>query len=794
MKKKQKLNRLAALLCAAALLLSATPVTWATAPTLTVSSATAMAGSSCTVNVTATGLENLAALNFTVYYDADVFTLSYSSAAGMDAVESNANDAGQISYDGMSIAGVSGDVTLLTMSFQTASDTAAGSYPVTIAVGEAYDVSLTPQDISATSGTVTVPSTEETIQTVSLYTSCASAVQSGSDYTIMVYTHSTYNLAAGNFAFTYDSDLFEYKSLELLDTMNPSTSLYEVNSANPGYVLLSYASTEAATPYNLFKLTLTAKEVTENTGTSIQFVPSELYTVDNVALTASQQTISVTITPPEEEEPDYPDFRLDAPTQVATNETFVVAATLEGSSGLAAADFTINYDVNELECVSVTTYEAETGTDVASLVMTNPNISEGFVKFSFVNSDGISEDETLVYIRFRIKQNTALTISLTSSGTGLVDAEYGSVVLEYVPAEFTTYIPTFDVTFLDHDDTQLGETQTIPYLGSAVEPEVGGKAPTNDAHYVFSGWSESFSSVSKNMTVTAQYEAKDHSFGDWSSFSATQHQHTCSACPITTYAAHQWTEQNVCADCKMDGITVSLSEDETTLTAHLNHLNFGEEEAYLLDVSAAATAIVKLEGVALAQLEDTALTLQTERGEITFTGEAMSYILAATSDGAEIRIGRSEKDGLTIYTTAVSDSSGKAITLESGSVSLELSSVNACLAFAMNGTEKQRILPCTYADGAAVIELPENGVVAINLIAVGINETGVEVSFGVAPSDYSVIVAGYDVYGKMIGCEINDDDQRSNFALNGIGVDIVRIFFLNSACVPLIGQIEVVVN
>lgn len=793
MKKKQKLNRLAALLCAAALLLSATPVSRATAPTLALGSAAVKAGESCTVAVTAAGLENLAALNFTVYYDADVFTLSSSTPAGMDVVTGNTDTAGQITYDGMSVNGVSGDVTLLTMTFQAAADAAAGSYPLTIAVGDAYDVDLTAQEISATGGVLTVAEDETVVRQVTFYANgSTSSVSGGEDYVITVYASDTGDLSAGNFVFTFDSDLFAYKELELLDAMYPGDSLYSVNAEREGQVVLSYASLETLQPHNyLLNLHLTAKTVTADTATVVEFELGDAYSVNNQPLSGDKRTLSVTVTPPEPEEPDYPDFRLDVPAQAATNEIVVVTAAIEGSSGLAAADFTIRYDVEKLECVSVTTYEDETGTDVDSLVVTNPNFGAGTVKFSFVNSNGISEDQTLVYIRFKVRQNLEQTILLTASGTDVVDAQYNPVVLEYVPAEFTTYVPEFEVTFMDHDGKQLGQTQTVPYLGSAAAPEVGGKDPDADVHYVFSGWSEPITAITGDLTVTAQYEAVNHTFGDGVSVGAVQHRLACSGCRVTKLADHQWNEQNVCADCGLDGISVSLSEDETLLTVHLNHLNLGEEENCLLDVSAAVPAVVvELEGAALSQLKEIPLILQTASAAVTLSGDAMSGIFAAAPGGAEIRVERFEKDGLVIYTTAVNDSFGEAITLESGSISLELSAVNACLAFALDDSEQRSLLPCSYEGGNAVIAMPETGMVAINPIDVTISQDGVQAAFGAAPSDYTVIVAGYGENEKMTGCAVNDDRQRSEFAFSGTGVNIVRIFILGDAYVPVIKQIE----
>ncbi len=59
---------------------------------------------------------------------------------------------------------------------------------------------------------------------------------------------------------------------------------------------------------------------------------------------------------------------------------------------------------------------------------------------------------------------------------------------------------TFKVTFTNEDGTVL-EVKEVPYMGTAI---FGGEEPVKEG-YLFTGWSESISSVDKDMTVTAQF-------------------------------------------------------------------------------------------------------------------------------------------------------------------------------------------------------------------------------------------------------------------------------------------------
>ncbi len=60
---------------------------------------------------------------------------------------------------------------------------------------------------------------------------------------------------------------------------------------------------------------------------------------------------------------------------------------------------------------------------------------------------------------------------------------------------------TFTVTFVDWDDTPIGEAQTISYNEEAVAPQ----APEHEG-YTFTGWDKTFDAVTEDMTIKAQYE------------------------------------------------------------------------------------------------------------------------------------------------------------------------------------------------------------------------------------------------------------------------------------------------
>ena len=73
------------------------------------------------------------------------------------------------------------------------------------------------------------------------------------------------------------------------------------------------------------------------------------------------------------------------------------------------------------------------------------------------------------------------------------------LIVKYVPTTYT-------VKFVDWDDTQIGATQTIAIGKPATAPADPTRESTVSHDYTFTGWSEDFSSVTKDMVIKAQYK------------------------------------------------------------------------------------------------------------------------------------------------------------------------------------------------------------------------------------------------------------------------------------------------
>lgn len=446
-------------------------------PTITIADSTAYVGRNGTIYVKGSNFENITALKISVIYDSSAIKITGASAGSL--VSGASSDINYTSVDGkvsqavMSATGINGSGTLMTISYYVDSSVSAGDKSLMLLVEEAY-AAVTDSDTKETSyisvtpnkvhGKVTVKEQAQTVPTASFnaYTSMSSLKQ-GDSFDYYLRSYSIGNLAGGNFEFTYDRDVLNLDGVSLGTSLTKTGVNTEINKATAGLVKVTFAGTEtlgAGSYVTLVKLSFTAK-VDDNVSTAIAFNPVGLQalTFDSdskaVFATMSSSGFSKTVNITKKDVvvvPTYPKFSLEYET-VSHGETFAVTAVLGGDSKLAAGDFTINYDKDACICTGVeacsnetsdtsSSQNSESGSDTDSgtdeqtatksnsIIMTNPKFSEGTVKFSFVNTDGITEDEKLVKMTFEILKQSGQS-AITASGTGTVDTEFNSVTLDY---------------------------------------------------------------------------------------------------------------------------------------------------------------------------------------------------------------------------------------------------------------------------------------------------------------------------------------------------------------------------
>lgn len=428
-------TRLAAFLCAAAMLTGISPKALAAAPTVTVGSEVVTQGGTCTVIITGKNLNSLTSLQMELAYDADTFSVTETATRSMDVATADYSKAGEIHYIGISMDGISGEKELLYITFQATAAAVPGQYPVTVFVSGATadngsgDENVT---VAVKAGTLTVLESGQVFFSSEI---SKSAIEAGDDVTMTVSSYSLNDLAGGKFVFLYDDSLLAYKELELLPAMTKAEHSYTINNSNEGRITVSFVSEEAIRTGELLQITLTAKDNVSGTA-MITMAAEQLVDVDANPLTAEETSSNVTVT-------EKSRVWLALPSEMNTHEPFTVGFWVEGGSGLAAGDFSVIYDPAVLECLSVSSNQSsEDSTSTGAFVVINDQWQNGTIAFSYLRAGGISADTKLVTIEFRARNNQETAFELVpKTDTTPVDRESNPITLACPVAAGVATVP-----------------------------------------------------------------------------------------------------------------------------------------------------------------------------------------------------------------------------------------------------------------------------------------------------------------------------------------------------------------
>lgn len=405
-------TRLAAQVCAAALLAMMLPAAAASAPSVSIGSATVTQGGTCTLTVSGSGLKDLTSLKLTVAYDASAFDVVETATASMDVATADHLTDGKVEYIGISVDGISGSRELLSITF-LAANTAPGDYPVTLFVGGSTAAGAGGDEyvtVAVQAGTLTVKESG----TVHFYSHLSSyAVESGDEVTMTISSYSSEKLAGGRFVFSYDSNFLAYKEggVELLNPMTGVEHTVTVNASNAGRVSVAYAATEAVGSGELMRITFVVRKGVSGE-TRVTMSPEMLTDVDGGPLTGMETESFLAVA-------EKSRVWIELPEEMNTHEAFAVGFWVDGGGEFAAGDFAVQYDETLLECLSVTSElsSGESGGADNGFVVINDDYREGTIEFSALCPEGLSKDTKLLTIVFRAKGSVSVEFALTSMAT-----------------------------------------------------------------------------------------------------------------------------------------------------------------------------------------------------------------------------------------------------------------------------------------------------------------------------------------------------------------------------------------
>lgn len=463
MKLKRASQRAAALLCAAALLVNLISTAWAASAFLRVGSASAAPGETRSVYVSGSNLEALAGVQGIVSYDDTALELTGAAMVGAFSALGTVNTetAGQVSFNGACLDGISGSQSILRLDFRVRPDAAAGEYLLDILIENAYNTGLVTVPLSGASGVFTVTEPQSTTETLYFYSgSSVSTLHKGEQVSITARTYGSQGLAAGKLEFRYDAALFTCVAAEPLAAL--SGAVKSLDTSRAGYVSAAFASEEEIPGGELLRLTLEAVADVD-ADTSVTFAASELYDTALAAMNGIGFTRTLALRKAEVT-PEVPALRVTMPAAARTDETITAVAVLDRGSGLAAADFCISYDTALLTCTGVKVNAGMESVDGVCIV-TNPNFDGGQVKFTFICEKGFVDGAELVTVTFQPKKEGAVTLTPTVT-TSAVGADRRPIALDMCAASCEVKDPFFEVTFRDEGGTVLSR-QSVRYRAAA---------------------------------------------------------------------------------------------------------------------------------------------------------------------------------------------------------------------------------------------------------------------------------------------------------------------------------------
>lgn len=505
MRAKRASRRAAAFLCAAALLVNLISTAWAASAFLRVGSASAAPGETRSVYVSGSNLEALAGVEGIVSYDNTALELTGAAMvgafSGMGTV--NTETAGQVSFNGACLDGISGSQNILRLDFRVRPDAAAGEYLLDILIENAYNTDPVAVPLSGAPGVFTVTEPQSTTKTLYFYSgSSVSTLHKGEQVSITARTYGSQGLAAGKLEFRYDAALFTCVAAEPLSAL--SGAMKSLDTSRAGYVSAAFASEEEIPGGELLRLTLEAAADVD-ADTSVTFAASELYDTALAAMNGIGFTQALTLRKTEVT-PETPALRVTMPAAARTDEAITAAATLDSGSGLAAADFCISYDTALLTCTGVKVSAGMESVD-GVCIETNPKIGGGQVKFTFICAKGFADGAELVTVTFQPKKEGAVTLT-PAIATSAVGADRRPIALDMCAASCEVKDSFFTVIFRNENGEVLSQ-QSVRYRTAATPPDAA-KAPDEAHHYELAGWGGDYSSITADAEFTARYTAIPH--------------------------------------------------------------------------------------------------------------------------------------------------------------------------------------------------------------------------------------------------------------------------------------------
>ncbi|MDT8337265.1 MAG: cohesin domain-containing protein [Candidatus Izemoplasmatales bacterium] len=403
-----------------------------TTTSLELTSSAILPGNSGSIYVKLNNASDLSGLSFEIYYDSSFFSFYYYnvySALSEANISVNLEEEGIAKVSFTNLNGIYYTGSIMRFDFSSITATSLDNYTLDLAVGEAYDSLLNPININGVDGNILVEEREEIINYINFYNQVdINNLNIGDTFNYSYFSYSLYNLAAGNFQIYYDDSILKINSVNLSSQLSSADVISSINQDISGYVDITFASLDALYDSALFTLEF---EVIANTNSISNITVKALDLYDNNLNPINSNIATLQVVTLKVEDPiDFPNIYLtDYEGDISSN--FTIEVKVEANSQLAAGDFQVFYDVNKLEVIDITVGEMVSIN--GGYLLFNPEFSNGVISFSYINSEGLTNEESLLKITLKPKNVTVGTvINMSINGSGVVNDNFDDLFIEYV--------------------------------------------------------------------------------------------------------------------------------------------------------------------------------------------------------------------------------------------------------------------------------------------------------------------------------------------------------------------------
>ena len=366
-------------------------------------------------------LEDLSALNISVYYDESIIEVTgyYNSGSYGYYDISNNNSAVNFAY---LFTGTlpEGKTSLFYFYYRVKTDAPEGRYFFDVVINEAYDSSLSSVPVigSRKYFNVSRPVQQKSTSFWGTNTLSTSIYE---EFEIKYYI-SNREVASGAFNITYDNEYFEVVSVHADEFFENKLVDYNTNLA--GTIYISFLSTDYSNNSNLFTIRFkTIKNETANQ--EIELVATELYDLDLDEVSSNKVQTNINIAYDSNFDLDIPIISVISSLE---DNQISLMIRMTADTHLGAGDFVLTWDKDYLEYVS---YQKEF--TPSFFTVNTKEISDKKLKFSIISLTDIVDATDVLSITFNtLWHHDDESISFTITGSGLTDSLTNPISLNFV--------------------------------------------------------------------------------------------------------------------------------------------------------------------------------------------------------------------------------------------------------------------------------------------------------------------------------------------------------------------------